>query len=75
MTTRSLTSSLTGLKQPRRGTFSIVQKKPKKSLVSAAGIGLPTSPMAGGSGGVLEASTFTVYSSDGLFSFTFVPRG
>jgi len=75
MATRNITQNLGGLKQPRRGTFNVVSRKQQKALVSAAGIGKPTAPNAGGSGGVIveTTSTFTIYSSDGLFSFTFIP--
>ena len=75
MATRNIIQNLGGLKQPRRGTFSVVARQPQRVLISAAGIGKPTAPNAGGSGGVIveTTSTFTIYSSDGLFSFTFIP--
>jgi hypothetical protein len=68
--------SLSGLHKPRRGNIVAKKTKAQGALVPTAGIGKPVATGEGGMASSQEpivASTFTVYSSEGLFTFTFVP--
>jgi hypothetical protein len=75
---------VTGLKKPRRGKVVQTTKKPQGTIKPKAGKGEYKSAATSGGGGIASPVTetsisdrsyygsSTVYSSDGVFSFTFL---
>jgi hypothetical protein len=68
----NIRDTLSGLHKPRRGNNTPKKTQVKGALVPKPGKGIAKTAKATG-GATPIASTFTVYSSDGLFSFTFTP--